>query len=93
MNQTDVSAPMDPTRLGEMVARLPALCRSFGWTNPVSALDYVAAGPEDAELAFVRDLLTICTIGPASDREDAWRRLDARIEAEGSLDLIAAAMS
>lgn len=87
---TDCATELDLTRLGQIVADLPAVLRTFGWDRLEGVLDYATA--EDPETAFVLDLIALSRID-AAGRADAWARMDQHIERTGGLDRVAEAMA
>ena len=79
-------ADLDMSRVGEMVARLPAIAASLRHKSVKGTLTYVHALPGDLEAQFVRDFLTL----PLDALLDKWYggRLHAAELAAGVMDSV-----
>jgi len=79
-------ADLDTRRIGEMVAKLPAIAAYLRHESIEGTLEYVHALPGDPEGEFVRDFLTL----PLGDMLDKWYggRFHASELAAGVMDSV-----
>lgn len=59
---------LDTTLIGELLTRLPAIAAQLRHGGLVSTLSYIAAGDEEPEVAFIRDVLS----RPLAEVIDEW---------------------